>query len=97
MKVHIPTPLRSYTKLSVVEARGQTLGEMFADLERQFPGIRFRVVNEQDAIREHIKVFVDGKLVDGLATPVKSDADIRLIAAISGGSAPVRRTTRGAT
>ena len=47
MKVVIPTPLRSYTNQREVEAKGGTLFEVLADLDRQFPGIRFRVVDEQ--------------------------------------------------
>ncbi len=85
MKVHIPTPLRSYTNQSVVEANGATLAELCDDLERQFPGIRFRVVNEQDEIREHIKVFVNQNIAENLSAPLKPGDDIRIIMAISGG------------
>ena len=59
MKVRIPTPLRSYTAAAkVVEADGATVAEVLADLDRQFPGIRFRVVDEQGRLRTHMKVFV---------------------------------------
>ena len=51
MKVLIPSPLRSYTRAREVEATGATLGELLADLDRQFPGIRFRVIDEQDRMR----------------------------------------------
>ncbi len=85
MRVHIPTPLRSYTNASAVEANGATLAEMFSDLERRYPGIRFRVINEQDEIREHIKVFVNQELVENLAAPLRPSDDVRIITAISGG------------
>ena len=85
MKVYIPTPLRSYTKQSVVQAEGATLAELFDDLERQFPGIRFRVINEQDAIREHIKVSVNQSIADDLTASLAPDDDVRIIMAISGG------------
>ena len=85
MKVHIPTPLRAYTHQSVIEADGATLAELFADLERQYPGIRFRVINEQDKIREHIKVFVNQSIVENLSAPLKPGDDVHIIAAISGG------------
>jgi len=52
MKVLIPDPLRSYTQeRRQVEAGGATLGEVLADLDRRFPGIRFRMIDEQDSIR----------------------------------------------
>ncbi len=85
MKVHIPTPLRSYTNASVVEANGATLAELFGDLERRYPGIRFRVINEQDEIREHIKVFVNQELAENLTAPLHPGDDVRIITAISGG------------
>jgi molybdopterin converting factor small subunit len=59
MKVLIPSPLRSYTNRSEVEAEGATLAELLADLDRQFPGIRFRVVDEQGNIRRHIRFFCE--------------------------------------
>ena len=87
MKVHVPTPLRSYTgDQKIVQARGAILGELFLDLERQFPGIRFRVINEQDEIREHIKVIVNQAIAADLRAPLAPDDEVRLIAAISGGN-----------
>ena len=87
MKVHVPTPLRSYTgNRNIVEARGATLEELFQDLERQFPGVRFRVINEQDEIREHIRVIVNQTIAADLRAPLAPDDEVRLIAAISGGA-----------
>ena len=85
MNVSIPTPLRSYTRQSVVQADGATLEEMFADLERRFPGLRFRVINEQDEIRRHIKIFVNQTTVEDLSAPLSPDDSVRIIMAISGG------------
>jgi sulfur-carrier protein len=85
MKVHIPTPLRSYTKQSVVDANGATLADLFVDLERRYPGIRFRIINEQDKIREHLKVFVNQDIANDLSAPLQPGDDVHIIAAISGG------------
>ena len=90
MKVYIPTPLRSYTKQNVVEADGATLAEMFADLERCYPGIRFRVINEQDEIREHIKVLVNQSVTKDLAAPLQNGDNVHIVAAISGGDNRIR-------
>ncbi len=51
MKVLIPSALRSYTREPQVEAVGRTLDELFADLDHRYPGLRFRVVDEQDLLR----------------------------------------------
>ena len=45
MKVLIPSSLHSYTKEPKVEASGATLTELLADLDRQYPGLRFRVID----------------------------------------------------
>ena len=85
MKVYIPTQLRSYTQTAEVQASGQTLGELLRDLDRQFPGIRFRMVNEQDGIREHIKVFVNQETAEDLAYHLQPGDVVRIIGALSGG------------
>ncbi len=86
MKVYIPSPLISYTKNKrEVQASGATLGDVLADLDRQFPGMRFRMINEQDGVREHIRFFVDCELVNDLRAPIRPGADLQIICAISGG------------
>ena len=59
MIVRICTPLRSYTQSSSVEASGADIGEILADLDAQFPGIRFRVIDEQGNIRPHMRIYID--------------------------------------
>jgi molybdopterin synthase sulfur carrier subunit len=86
MKVYVPSPLRMYTgKSSTVQAEGATLAELFADLDRQFPGMRFRVINEQDRIREHIKIFVSQELASDLTFRLRSGDTVRITMALSGG------------
>ena len=85
MIVHIPSPLHSYSKTNLVNAQGTTLAELFADLERQFPGFRFRIVNEQDEVREHFKIFVNQRLAQNMREPLSRNDTVRIIAAISGG------------
>ena len=90
MRVLIPTSLRSYTRVSRVEAVGTTLGEVLADLDRQFPGIRFRMVDEQERLRPHMRVFVDGRALHDLALPLQPGDDVNIVQALSGGWAPLR-------
>jgi len=85
MKVLIPSALRSYTRLMRVQASGTTLGELLADLERQFPGIRFRMVDEQDRIRPHMRVFVGGRAIHDLAQPLQPADEVNIVQALSGG------------
>jgi molybdopterin converting factor small subunit len=85
MKVLIPSPLRSYTQRSWVEASGSTLGAVLDDLDRQFPGIRFRMVNEQDTIRPHVRFFVRGEALFRLAEPLLPTDELLIVQALSGG------------
>lgn len=86
MQVRIPTPLRSYTgERSTVDADGTTVAELLDDLDRRFPGLRFRVVDEQHRLRPHMKVFVDQDAVRDLGTPVTEANEVTLMQALSGG------------
>ena len=86
MKVRIPTPLRSYTaQQAVVEADGATVGAVLADLDARYPGLRFRMVDEQDRIRKHMKVFVNEEAVRDLATPLAEGDEVTIMQALSGG------------
>jgi len=85
MKVLIPSPLRSYTNRAEVEAEGATLAELLADLDRQFPGIRFRVVDEQGNIRRHIRFFVNEEQVFDTSTSVRRTDAVYVVQALSGG------------
>jgi molybdopterin converting factor small subunit len=85
MQVLIPTSLRSYTRVSRVDAIGATLGDVLADLDRQFPGIRFRMLDEQDQLRPHMRVFVNGEAIRDPAQPLQPTDDVSIVQALSGG------------
>lgn len=84
--VLIPSPLRSYTEnRAQVTAAGATVAELLGDLDRSYPGIRFRMVDEQDSIRPHIKIFVNRNQVRRTDAPVAGSDEVIIITAISGG------------
>ncbi len=85
MKVLIPSPLRSYTQRTWVQAQGATLGDVLADLDAQFPGIRFRMVDEQDRLRPHVRFFVRSEAVFDLAKPLADSDELLIVQALSGG------------
>ena len=86
MKVFIPTPLRAYTgDRSEVEASGATLDELLADLDRRFPGIRFRMIDEQDAIRRHMRIWINRDEVRTLDARLSRSDEVTIIQALSGG------------
>ncbi len=85
MKVLIPTPLRSYTEARQVEASGATLGDLLADLDRQYPGVRFRVIDEQDRMRAHMRFFINGEQTFDLKRALKPTDEVQIVQALSGG------------
>jgi MoaD family protein len=86
VKVRIPTPLRSYTGgVSAVDAEGGTVDTVLADIDRRYPGFRFRVVDEQGRLRPHVRVFVNGDLTRDLAAPLGDGDEVTLMQALSGG------------
>lgn len=85
-RVLIASPLRSYTGgAAEVDGRGATVDEVTRDLETRYPGIRFRMIDEQENIRPHIKFAVGTTFVWSLDTPVADGDDVHIIAALSGG------------
>ena len=86
MKVVLPTALAEYTgRRREVEAHGATLGALLDDLDRRFPGLRFRVIDEQGAVRAHIKIFVNRLLEASLARALAPGDEVLVVAALSGG------------
>jgi molybdopterin synthase sulfur carrier subunit len=85
MKVLIPSALRSYTESGEAEAGGDTLAAVLADLDRAYPGIRFRMIDEQERIRRHIRIFVNGEQVRDLSQPLAATDEVVIVQALSGG------------
>jgi molybdopterin converting factor small subunit len=85
VKVLIPGALRSYTRTAHADATGATLDAMFIDLDRRYPGLRFRVVDEQNQLRPNMRVFINGLGVRDLQHPLQALDDVAIVLALSGG------------
>lgn len=85
MRVLIPSALHSYTSRPWVEATGETVAAVLEDLDRQFPGIRFRMVDEQGRIRRHIRLFCQREMVHDLGMALREDDELMIVQALSGG------------
>lgn len=86
MIVHVGSILHTYTKgRSEIECKGTTLRSVLADLERRHPGARFRVIDEQDRIRTHVRIFIGERPATTLDTPVGRDDAVHILGALSGG------------
>jgi molybdopterin converting factor small subunit len=86
VRVAIPSQLIAYTDGATrVEAAGGTVGAVLDDLDRLYPGLKFRVVDEQDRIRRHMRVFVGQDEAKALAVPVRDGGEVLIFGALSGG------------
>jgi len=85
VNVLIPSALQSYTGAAEVEAAGGNLAELLVALDERYPGIRFRMVDEQDRFRRHMRCFVNGTQVFDLAQPLAAEDEVIIIQALSGG------------
>lgn len=86
LQVHVGSILYDYTDgQATVEACGKDLVSLLADLERRHPGLRFRVVDEQDQVRPHIHLFVGGRPVRDLSGPLGEATEVHILGALSGG------------
>ena len=87
--VRIPTPLRTLTKGSAeVQAKGDTVGDLVLDLERQFPGLRERLMDDAGELRRFINVYVneeDIRFLQGKTTSLKDGDQVSIVPAIAGG------------
>lgn len=86
MRLHISSHLSQYTKgVTAIEVSGATLDAALRDLDRQYPGIRFRFIDEQDQVREHFNLFVNRQKCHELGRALTPKCEIHVIAALSGG------------
>lgn len=87
--VRIPTPLRAVTKgAGEVSGKGANVGELIEDLERQFPGLRERLVEDRGELRRFINVYVnqeDIRFLQGTGTALKDGDEVSIVPAIAGG------------
>jgi sulfur-carrier protein len=89
-RVAIPSPLRSYcdgaSEVSVAcRAESPKLSDLLASLDSAYPGIRFRLLDEQGTLRPHIKVFVNADVQRDPEFRIPPRADVMIVAALSGG------------
>jgi molybdopterin converting factor small subunit len=86
--VSIPTILRSYTNNArSVSATGETLEQVIADLENQFPGISGRLI-EDGKLRRFVNIYIndeDVRFTGSLSAPVSEGDSVTVLPAVAGG------------
>jgi sulfur-carrier protein len=86
IRVLIPSQLIAYTDgASRVEAKGATVAGVLDDLDRRFPGLKFRVVDEQDRVRKHMRLFIGQAETRSVAAALSDGEELLIFGALSGG------------
>ncbi len=91
IEVRIPTILRQYTdgQKAVEGNGGETLADLFADLETRHPGIQARIV-DGDQLRRFVNVYLndeDVRFLDGISTKLSDGDNVTILPAVAGGMA----------
>ena len=90
IEVRIPTILRTYTGgAKSVEGSGDTLGDLFADLDARHGGLRDRLVDDT-GLRRFVNVYLndeDVRFIGGLSAPVRDGDTVTVLPAVAGGAA----------
>lgn len=86
VRIRMAALLHSYTGgAKVIEFEAATIGEAITALDRRFPGIGFRIVDEQGQIRPHMNIFLGEEKVRDIAVSIEGPAEIYIVGALSGG------------
>lgn len=90
IEVRIPTILRQYTDgQKAVEGSGETLADLFADLETRHAGIQARIVDE-GKLRRFVNVYLndeDVRFLDNINTKLSDGDAVTILPAVAGGMA----------
>jgi molybdopterin converting factor small subunit len=86
IRVLIPSQLHAYSGgVSRLEAEGAVIGEVLDDLDRRFPGLKFRIIDEQDRVRPHMRLFVGQDAARDIRAPLQDGDELLIFGALSGG------------
>jgi sulfur-carrier protein len=90
IEARIPTILRTYTDgEKTVEGSGQTLADLFADLESRHQGIQARLLGEDGSLQRFVNVYLndeDVRFLGGVQTPLSDGDVVTILPAVAGGA-----------
>jgi molybdopterin converting factor small subunit len=99
IEVRIPTILRSYTGgEKSVDGKGDTLGDLFADLDARHDGLRGRLVGGDGSLNRFVNVYLndeDVRFLGGIETPVADGDVVTILPAVAGGAADAGMSAAG--
>ena len=88
IKMNIPSYMKPFTNnMKVVEVNGNTVGECFKHLVKQFPRIKKQLFSKHGELFEYIIISVNGESAypEQLTKPVKDGDELNIVLIIGGG------------
>ncbi|AHL34248.1 molybdenum cofactor biosynthesis protein MoaD [Pseudomonas brassicacearum] len=86
--VTVPTLLRTFTQdKKRVEVQGETVLEVIEDMEKQYPGVKERLIGDGQ-VHRFVNIYVnddDIRFADNLATVLKAGDSLTILPAVAGG------------
>ena len=89
VQVRIPTVLRKHTEgEKQVEGAGETLADLFTDLDERHPGLRGGLVTDNGELHRFVNVYVndeDVRFLGAISTPLSDGDVVTILPAVAGG------------
>ncbi len=79
---------RFYPDLKEMEVSAPDVNELLRLVEIHYPGIRSYLVDDQGILRQHVNIFVNGKMISDrtkLSDQLEESSEVYIMQALSGG------------
>lgn len=90
IEVRIPTILRSHTSgAKIVEGAGDTLGDLFADLDSRHDGLKGRLITDTGGLHRFVNVYIndeDVRFLGALEAKLSDGDSVTILPAVAGGA-----------
>jgi len=89
VEVYVPYPLRGLTNgIGTVELQAADLGQAIAELNRRFPGLAYRILDDQGRLRRFVNAFVNDQPVSHLSpndVTLRAGDVVTILPSVAGG------------
>ena len=86
--VRLDAMLREFANRSRLRSEAPTVERLLDELEQTFPRLRSKLRDETGALRQYVRIFVDGEDVSrapGLGTSLSGARSVEILHSIAGG------------
>ena len=88
--IRIPTPLRKVTNgADKITVESGSILEIIESLDKEFPGIKTRLCDDNDELRNFVNMYINGediRFLDCIESSVNSGDEVSIVPAVAGGN-----------